>query len=128
MEHKEGFSFTYSAAQQQEIEAIRKKYLPREEDKMERLRRLDMSAVQKAQAVSLVFGVIGILLLGLGMSIIMSDLGAPLGGLAMPLGICIGVVGGIIAGFAYPVYSFILGRERKRLAPEIIRLTDELLK
>ena len=53
MENKEGFRFTYSATQQQEIEDIRKKYLPREEDKMEQLRKLHAIPTQKAQAAAL---------------------------------------------------------------------------
>ena len=47
MENNEGFHFTYSAAQQQEVEDIRKKYLPKEEDKMEQLRKLHALPTQK---------------------------------------------------------------------------------
>ena len=57
MENKEGFSFTYSADQQKEVEAIRKKYLPQEADKMEQLRRLHAIPTQKAQAASLALAV-----------------------------------------------------------------------
>ena len=56
MENKEGFNFTYSAAQQQEVEDIRKKYLPKEEDKMQQLRKLHAIPTQKAQAASLAVG------------------------------------------------------------------------
>ena len=132
--NNEGFSYTYSAKEQAEIRKIREKYTQKEntqEDKMARLRSLDARVTQKAQAVSLVFGVIGILILGLGMSLIMSDLAEVLGAyksLAMPLGIIIGVIGGVLAVIAYPVYNFIAARERKKIAPEIIRLTDELMK
>ena len=58
------FEYTYSAERQQEIEAIRKKYLPPEEDKMEQLRRLDRRAGQKAQAWAVALGVMGALALG----------------------------------------------------------------
>ena len=64
MENKEGFSFIYSAAQQQEVEEIRKKYLPQEEDRMEQLRKLHAIPSQKAQAGSIAVGVIGTLILG----------------------------------------------------------------
>ena len=69
MENKEGFSFTYSAEQQKEVEAIRKKYLPQEADKMEQLRRLHAIPTQKAQAWAIAVGVIGALIMGIGMSV-----------------------------------------------------------
>lgn len=128
MEHKEGFQFTYSAAQQQEVEAIRKKYLPREEDKMEQLRRLHAIPTQKAQATAIALGVIGALIMGTGMSLAMTELGAALGVLAMVIGIVVGIVGMVLVGLAYPVYNRVLKTERQRIAPEILRLTDELMR
>ena len=127
MENKEEFSFTYSAAQQQELEAIRKKYLPAEDDKMARLRRLDSSATQKAQAWAIALGVIGTLVLGTGMSLAMTELGAALGVLAMVMGVLVGVVGLIMVALAYPLYNHVLKKERARIAPEILRLTEELM-
>ena len=98
---------------------------------MERLRRLDASVTRTAQAVSLVFGVVGALILGLGMSLCMTELGEILGpyqNLAMIVGVVIGILGGVLASFAYPIYNLIVKSKRKKLAPEIIRLTDELMK
>ena len=128
MENKEGFSYTYSAAQRQEVENIRKKYLPKEEDKMDRLHRLHAIPTQKAQAASLVIGILGALILGAGMSLCLSEFGSVLGGFAMVIGIPLGIVGLILAAFAWPVYNRILTRERRRIAPEILQLTDELMK
>ena len=128
MENKEGFSFTYSAAQQQEIESIRQKYLPKEESKMEQLRRLHRSASQKAQTWAITLGIIGTLILGTGMSLAMTELGALVGDLAMVIGIGIGVVGLVLVALAYPAYNRILQKERTRIAPEILRLSEELLK
>lgn len=131
---KNGFTYTYSAKEQAEVKRIREKYVQREddrEDKMERLRRLDKSVTDKAQIVSLIFGVAGALILGFGMSLAMSELSAMIGlqqTVAMAIGIVIGVIGGILAGLAYPIYNAVLRIERKRVAPEIIRLTDELMK
>lgn len=132
-EQKDTFNFTYSARQQEEIKAIRKKYAVTEEseDKMTVLRRLDAGVTQKAQAISLVFGIIGALLLGLGMSLAMSELGEMLGAykeFAMLFGVIIGIVGIIIVCAAYPVYNHIIKKEREKIAPEIIRLSDELMK
>ena len=98
---------------------------------MVRLRRLDASVTNTAQAVALVFGVLGTLILGFGMSLIMTDLGnilGPYNDMAMVVGIVVGVVGGMIASLAYPIYHAIVKAKRKKLAPEIIRLTDELMK
>ena len=133
MENNNEFKYTYSAKEQAELKKIREKYenKSREEDKMERLRRLDNSATQKAQAVSLIFGVLGTLILGFGMSLVMTDLSEILGShedMAMIYGIAIGVVGGVIASLAYPIYNAVLKKARKRIAPEILRLTDELIK
>ena len=128
-----GFQYTYSAKEQAELKRIRDKYTaPTEvEDKMARLRRLDASVTNTAQAVALVFGVIGTLILGFGMSLVMTELAESLGisgDVAMVIGIIVGIVGGILAGLAYPIYNAIVKAKRKKLAPEIIRLTDELMK
>ena len=128
MENHNSFEYTYSAQQQKEVEAIRKKYLPKEEDKMEQLRKLHHSASQKAQAASIAIGVIGALLLGTGMSLCMTELGAALGQFAMVLGILVGLIGLVMVALAYPLYHRTLRKERARIAPEILRLTDELLK
>ena len=128
MENKEGFSYTYSAAQQQEVEDIRKKYLPKEEDKMEQLRKLHAVPTRKAQTVSIVAGVIGALIMGTGMSLAMTEIGAALGGLAMIIGIGVGIVGMVLVALAYPLYNRVLKKQREKIAPEVLRLSDELLK
>ena len=133
MESKDTFNYTYSAKEQEEIKAIRNKYTPSEqtEDKMAQLRRLDASVTQKATVVSLIFGVMGTLIMGTGMSLAMTEIGKAigLGGvMAMLMGIFIGIVGIVLVCVAYPIYNRILKKERERIAPEIIRLTDELMK
>ena len=120
---KESFRYTYSAKQQEEINAIRKKYLPKEEDKMEQLRKLDQSATKPGMIAGLTVGVIGILILGIGMccTTVWADT------LFIP-GIMIGIVGIIGVSAAYPLYSYITKKQREKVAPEILRLTDELTK
>jgi len=132
-QEQNGFTYTYSAKEQSELKRIRDKYTAptEEEDKMARLRRLDASVTNTAQAVALVFGIMGTLILGFGMSLIMTELGEILGSykdLAIVIGIISGVIGGVLASLAYPVYNAIVKAKRKKLAPEIIRLTDELMK
>ena len=127
MEKNETFHYTYSAQQQAEVKRIRDKYVPAEEEKMTQLRRLDRSASQKAQAASIAVGVLGALILGLGMSLAMTQLGEQLADVAMPLGVAIGIAGLALVALAYPAYNHILEKERERIAPQILRLTDELL-
>ena len=131
MDNNEGFNYTYSAKEQEEIKAIRKKYAASEEteDKMTQLRRLDASVYSKASAAALVVGIVGALIMGIGMSLVMTDIGAVLGTvLAMIIGISIGVVGIVLVCLAYPIYNRTLKKEREKIAPEILRLTDELMK
>lgn len=127
MDKKETFQMTYSAQQQEEIQEIRKKYLPQEPDKMEKIRALDASVGTKAMAVALTIGIGGTLLLGVGMSMVMSDFGALLGTLAVPLGIGIGLAGLVTLSTAYPLYVRTLKKQREKLAPEILKLTEELM-
>ena len=121
------FEYTYSAQRQQEVEEIRNAYLPKQEDKMDQLRKLHALPTQKAQAASIALGVTGALILGTGMSLCMTDLGAALGGLAMAVGIPVGIAGIVLVALAYPVFKRRLKKERERIAPEVLRLTDELL-
>lgn len=130
---KETFSYTYSAKEQAEIQKIRNKYEKptAEEDKMAQLRRLDASVHSKATAVSLALGIIGALIMGCGMNLIMTDIGAILGmpvTAAMLIGVPIGIVGIVLVCLAYPVYNRTVKKEREKIAPEIIRLADELMK
>ena len=132
-QEQSGFTYTYSAREQAELRRIREKYTAPTEayDKMARLRRLDASVTSTAQAIALVFGVVGTLMLGFGMSLIMTELAKILAmtrGTAMVVGILVGILGGALASLAYPVYNAIVRIKRKKLAPEIIRLTDELMK
>ena len=115
------FTYTYSAPRQEEIRRIREKYLPREEDKMEKLMRLDRMATNKGVMASLVTGIPGVLVMGLGMSCVM------VWGMHA-LGCVVGVVGMAGVAAAYPLYNRTLKKERERNAPEILRLADELMK
>lgn len=119
---KEKFSYTYSAKEQEEVNRIRKKYVP-SEDKMEQLRKLDAGVTSKATMISIIIGVIGALIMGIGMCCAMVWQG-----LWFIPGIVIGLVGMVIIAAAYPIYQRVVKREREKIAPEIIRLTDELMK
>jgi hypothetical protein len=117
----ETFQYTYSAKRQDEIEKIRQKYIPKEENKMEQLRKLDESATKPGTMAALAVGVISVLLLGIGMccSLVWADR-------YFVVGIIIGIIGLAGAASALPLYNHITVRKRKKLAPIIIKLSEEL--
>lgn len=126
------FEYTYSSKEQEEVKRIREKYSQKaveQPNKMEQLRRLDESVTRKATSKALVVGIIGAIIMGTGMSLVMTDLGSSLGTVASTvIGIVTGIVGMVGVALAYPLYNRTIKKERKRIAPEIIRLTDELMK
>ena len=110
---------------------IRAQYMEKQTTELDALRKLDAKVKRPANVFAYVFGSISAIVMGAGMSLIMTDLSRILGAyrdMYMPIGIAIGLVGGILAGIAYPMYSLTLKRERERIAPEVLRLTDELMK
>ncbi len=115
------FSYTYSPAQQSELKRIRAKYLPPEEDKMEQIRRLDARVYNKACILSLIVGILGAMIFGLGLSLCLVWQ-------SYVLGIPLGVLGIIACLPAYPLYLHVTKKEKEKVASEILRLTEELLK
>ena len=129
-EKNEGFNYTYSAKQYETIKRIREKYESPKEDKMERIINLDKKATSKARAIAITMGIIGALVLGFGMSLIMSELSSSIGMdpfSAFVFGIISGLIGAALVVFSYPAYNVCLGIQRKKIAHEIIRLSDELI-
>jgi len=116
-----GFSYTYSAKQQEEVKRIQQKYMPQEENKMEQLRRLDKSATKPGKIAAYIIGIISSLILGVGMCCTM----------VWPeyfvAGIIIGVVGMIGMSVTYPIYNKITKKQREKLAPQIIQLSKDLI-
>ncbi len=119
------FQYTYSSKEQEELKRIRSKYLPKEENKMELLRRLDAQVTEKATMYSIIVGVIGTLILGTGMSFCMVWADSVF---VFALGIIVGIIGMVSLAMAYPIYNRTVKKERERIAPEILRLTEELMK
>lgn len=123
LDKNKSFEFTYSAAQQNEIQKIRSKYLPKEESKMEQLRKLDKKAEQPGTIASIAAGIIGMLLLGVGMccTMVWNQQTS-----VFVIGIVVGIIGIIITSAAYPLYKKITKKQREKIAHQIIELTDEL--
>lgn len=117
------FQYSYSAKQQEEIEAIKKKYMPKQEDKMEQLRRLDKSAETPGTVIGLIIGIVGTLVMGTGMSCVMVWTDS-----LFVVGILVGIVGIALIAAAYPAYRIVTKKQREKIAPMILALSDELLK
>ena len=102
---------------------IRNKYLPKEENKMEQLIRLDKQTERPGTIASLAIGIMGTLILGLGMSCVLvwnSSIEV------FVAGIIIGILGMGMAGLAYPIYKKITVKERIKVADQILALSREL--
>ncbi len=125
MESENRFEYTYSAEEQEEIRQIREKYTPPEErqTKLEQLRKLDAGVTRKGAVVSITVGILFTLIMGIGMCCCMVWTDQ----LMIP-GIVIGVIGMIGAGCAYPLYQRITRKERQRIAPKILELTEDLMR
>ncbi len=132
----EGFSYTYSAQKQAEIQKLRDKYRPaspakgESPDKLTRLYELDAAVTRKGTVLSLVIGILSTLIMGFGMSLIMTDLGTLLHlthKTALWSGVAVGMIGMVGVILAYPLWHMLTEKERRRAAPEIRRLCDELL-
>ena len=117
------FNYTYSAARNKEVESIRRKYMPHEESKLERLKKLDLRVQMAGTIESLCFGIVGALVFGIGMCFFL-DVFA--GADWLTLLFCIS---GVITMLpAYPVYKHIAKKAKAELTPEILRLSEEIIK
>ena len=109
-------------------EKIRAQYTAREYTEMDKLRALDAKVKRPANVFAYVFGSISAIIMGAGMSLVMTDIGATVG-IADPMipGIAIGVVGMAMALVNYPIFKGILNARRKKYADRIIALSEKIL-
>ena len=118
------FSYKYSAKENAEVQAIRKKYLPKSESKLEELKRLDETVQASGMVESLCAGIGGALIFGLGLCLAMQVIGSGL--VMMIIGVLIGIVGMVGMLAAYPVYRKVFSATKEKYAPRILELTAEL--
>ena len=119
------FNYKYVAPteeERKEIDSIRRQYAPQSqtESKLDRLRRLDSIVKNTAIIWSLVLGVLGTLIFGLGLTMILEWQ-------ILPWGIVIMAIGSVPIAIAYPVYKTVLKKYKNRYGEEILRLSKELL-
>ena len=126
--NENAFSYTYSAPCNQEVLNIRKKYLPREESSLDSLRALDHRVKHPAAVFASVYGALCALIMGAGMSLVMTDIGEIFGlANAMLPGIAIGVAGLGLALTTYPIYKGILRSRKKKYGQQILELSQQIL-
>ena len=123
MEKDTTFEYTYSSERQKEIEAIRRKYEPKTEDKMEQLRKLDRDTEKKGTIAAIIVGVIGLLIFGAGLSMAMVWKETML-----VTGSLVGLIGMILMSSALFVYKVVTKKQREKVAPQILALSEELMK
>lgn len=111
------------------VQKIRTQYTEKEHTQLDALKALDRKVKKPATVFAYVFGVISAIIMGAGMSLVMTDIGAALGMTeTMVPGVVIGVVGLFLAIINYPIYNKILSSRRKKYAGRIIELSNTIMK
>ena len=125
----ETFNYKYSAKENEEIQEIRKKYLPKSESKLDEVKRLDAKVQRPVNTFAYVFGSASAIVMGCGMSLVMTDIGQKIGmeSTMMP-GIVIGVIGMLLAIVNYPMYKKLLASRKKKYAEQILKLSETIMK
>ena len=118
---------TVNNEQEYLVQKIRTQYTEKRHTELDELRTLDHKVKAPANTLAYIFGSLSALIMGSGMSLIMTDVGQTIG-VASPMtpGIVIGVVGLVMAIANYPIYKGILSGRRKKYAQQIIALSDQI--
>ena len=108
---------------------IRAQYMEKQHSELDTLRELDAKVKRPANVFAYIFGSISAIVMGAGMSLVMTPIAEKmgLGGDPMVYGIIIGVVGLVMTIVNYPIYKGILGSRRKKFGAEILKLSDKIM-
>ena len=111
------------------VEKIRSQYTEARHTELDVLKALDARVKKPANIFGYVYGTIGAIVMGAGMSLVMTDIGSVLG-IAEPLvpGIAVGLVGLVMTCTTYPIYNKILNIRKKKYAPQILELSERAMK
>lgn len=110
------------------VQKIRTQYVEREQSPVDELKELDAKVKRPANVFAYIFGCISAIIMGSGMSLVMTDIGTMIGlADAMLPGIVIGVVGMLMAIINYPIYKAILAGRKAKYADRIMKLSDTIL-
>ena len=111
------------------VQKIRSQYTEKESTELDALRELDAKVKRPANVFAYVFGSIGAIVMGAGMSLVMTDIGATIGvNNPMIPGIAIGIVGMFMTIVNYPIHKRIMSSRRKKYADKIVKLSDKIMK
>ena len=110
------------------VQKIRTQYTEKQHSELDELKSLDAEVKRPANVFAYTFGSVSAIIMGTGMSLVMTDIGAMLGlASTMVPGIVIGVIGMGMALCTYPVYKRILDSRRKKYASEIMKISDKII-
>lgn len=114
--------------QQYMAQKIRAQYINKQPSELDALRELDSKVKRPAYGFAYVFGVISAIVMGAGMSLVMTDIGATVGiDNNMLIGIVIGIIGMLMAIINYPIYKGILNGRKKKYGDKILNLSEKIL-
>lgn len=110
------------------VRKIRTQYTEKEHTQLDQLKALDTKVKRPANVFAYIFGSIGAIVMGSGMSLVMTDIGAIIGvSDALIPGIVIGIIGMLMVIINYPIYKRILASRRKKYADQIMKLSDAIM-
>ena len=111
------------------VQKIRTQYTEKQHTELDELRQLDAKVKKPANVFAYTYGSLSAIIMGAGMSLVMTDIGATIGlASAMVPGIAIGVVGLGMALTTYPIYKKLLASRKKKYAAQILALSEKIMK
>ena len=110
------------------VQKIRTQYTEKENTKLDELKALDAKVKRHANIFAYIFGSVSAVIMGSGMSLVMTDIGSTIGiDNAMVPGIIIGIIGMLMALVNYPIYKKMLASRKEKYADQIIELSDKII-
>ena len=110
------------------VQKIRTQYTEKQHTELDALKELDAKVKRPANVFAYIYGSVSAIVMGAGMSLVMTDIGAIIGlASAMIPGIVIGIVGMGMALSTYPIYKKMLNARKKKYAPEILKLSEKIM-
>ena len=111
------------------VQKIRTQYTEKQHTELDALKELDAKVKRPANVFAYTYGSISAIIMGSGMSLVMTEIGQILS-LAHPMviGIIIGIAGMGMALTTYPIYKKLLSSRKKKYAARILALSEKIMK
>ncbi len=111
------------------VQKIRTQYTERESTQLDELMALDKKVKMPANVFAYIFGTVGAVVMGAGMSLVMTDIGSIFGiDSSMTVGIVTGIIGLLMAIVNYPIHKAVLFSRKKKYAAQIIELSEKIMR